>query len=146
MCSMKKDIYYLVSLLMLCICPVIGQTPAGGFERIVNDKVNEEGTALTYFIKNADESNLVLHMLHTNKEYVFENVTSQTILSDSFLFFINKKKKLHKVNLHSGSSEIVGEADRIITKRGSDVAFVFTEKESELFKLDLKNGRMQLIA
>lgn len=146
MCSMKKDIYYLVSLLMLCICPVIGQTPAGGFERIVNNKVNEEGTALTYFIKNADESNLVLHMLHTNKEYVFENVTGQTILSDSFLFFINKEKQLHKVNLHSGSSEIVGEADRIITKRGSDVAFVFTEKESELFKLDLKNGRMQLIA
>lgn len=110
---MKNTFLYIIYLLVLSTCSAIGQvhheTP---YQELMNDKVNDSKTAVTYFVKSEKTRTLKFLNLKTNKELSFENIFSPTILNDKlFITYNYKTKKLLVLDIPSMKLDTITKVD-----------------------------------
>lgn len=99
--KMKVIIFHIICLLVLSACPVTGQVLHELEETPFNDKVNDNGSAVTYFIRTSGDRVLKLLNLKTKASATFTNIVSETVLTNELLLaFDYKHKQLFRVGLN----------------------------------------------
>ena len=97
---MKAIIFHIICLLVVSTCPVTGQVLHELEETPFNDKVNDDGSAVTYFIRTSGDRVLKLQNLKTKASATFSNIVSETVLTNELLLaFDYKHKHLFRVTL-----------------------------------------------
>ena len=110
---MKRNLKYTVILLsFVSTCLIYGQTPCTYDESLVNDKVNDNKTALTYFIKTNGSSVLKFVNLENKQEVSFQGLTGQTVLTNNdFIGYGYLKKTLFKMNIKTMKIDTIPNVD-----------------------------------
>lgn len=91
--QMKVIIFHIICLLVLSACPATGQVLHELEETPFNDKVNDHGSAATYFIRTSGNRVLKLLNLRTKTSATFSNIVSETVLTNELLLAYDYKHK-----------------------------------------------------
>ena len=110
---MKGNLKYAVVLLFfISTCLIQGQTAYSYYENLVNDKVNDNKTALTYFITKDGSNVLRFVNLENRKEVNFQDITGQTVLTNNdFIGYGYLKKTLFKMNIKTMNIDTIPNVD-----------------------------------
>lgn len=110
---MKSKILYIIYLLFFVSWPVIGQANHDSIEKLINGKVNDSGSALTYFISKNGIVYLNLYHTKSGELTQFRDIHSEIVLNDKiWLGWKSAERTLYKVDLKTGIKEVLPTVDR----------------------------------
>lgn len=131
-----KNTILITCLLFLSSQYCVGQAQQqNNWEHLANDKINDNGTALTYRKTYMGKKDLVLKNLISGQELIFENMIGETVLTDQMLLFLNKEdSNLYKVKVDDFTIDTI--------KNTAD--FHWIPKERKIVTYSVQTGNLQV--
>lgn len=142
---MKVIIFHIICLLVLSACPVTGQVLHELEETPFNDKVNDNGSAVTYFIRTSGDRVLKLLNLKTKASATFSNIVSETVLTNELLLaFDYKYKQLFRVGLNEMRIDTLKQVTDYYWLNNHSV-LVYKEDDENLKMWDAANNKTRAL-
>ncbi len=110
-------------------------------EYLINNNLNESGTALTYYLSSKKGKNLYLNDLKNQKVYKFGNIHQNTILNKDYFIGINySNRTVFTVDFSKQISDTISDVDDFVWIHSTSTLLVYN-RERENFKIiNLKTG------
>ena len=131
---MKYLFSYIISLLVFTSCPVSGQVTSEGQQQLINDKVNESGSAVTFFSMEDNRRILLLKNLRYGNTVSFDNVAGETVLTDNGLYFKDAFKNLMRFSLADNILDTIKQTDEFHYNSHNHMLYVYS-REKQLLEM-----------
>lgn len=143
--KMKVIIFHIICLLVLSACPVTGQVLHELEETPFNDKVNDDGSAVTYFIRTSEDRVLKVLNIKTKASATFSNIVSETVLTNELLLaFDYKHKQLFRVGLNEMRIDTLKQVTDYYWLNNHNV-LVYKEDDENLKMWDAANNKTRAL-
>lgn len=138
---MRKSLLYTIILLLFVSYTVSGQA-GQSVEKLTNGKVNDSGSAVTYFLTSNGVTSLNLYNVKNRKLMQFEGIHPDMVLNDKIWMGWNfKERTLTKVDLKTWTKETTTGVDRYqwLPETGRILFFNGVKKTLQLWDESSKN-------
>lgn len=135
---MKKHIFHIIIWLITTACSVSGQVMTNGFEGVINNKVNNTGSAVTYYKILDGKNTFIVDNLRSNTQYNLDNIHSDCVLSRRFFIGMDfKSQKIHLIDLEYDQYETIEGVSRFWWNEASQKIIYSDDTSQKLTVYDL---------
>lgn len=135
--------FHIIILLVVLVCPSIGQAQTNKIESLINDKVDVEAGYCSFFIKKGNTKILVLQNLQTGKETKFLDTDKKTVLNEE-VFICGNKNYTWITHLKTQVTDVwEGNYEYFYLKKDSKVVLINRENAVlEILSLDTRKKQI----
>lgn len=116
-----------------------------GLERIVNDKISNSGQRISFFSIHNSQQNLHIKDKVHNREYVLKNVSTQSVLNDTYAFGFNfNKKELYCIDFIKQKIDTIPQVEQIV-KLENDKMLLDKTTENHIIIVNLNERKFDTL-